>query len=129
MTSTGGPDAFSRRAAGHLRREQSLDGAAPKMGKRVRTDTIPGVWARAGGSVIDAVLEEMRDADELEYRRVLREIDRGGWLRLVVEQPKHLAGLIRLRVRLVSGDGSRNRWVYATTMLPPEALVGEQAQS
>jgi hypothetical protein len=92
-------------------------------------DKTPQAWVRAGSDVIDAVLEEMRSADELEYRRVIREIHRGGWLRLVVEQPKHLSGLIRLRVRLIACDGSRNRWVYTATTLPRQAFTKERTGS
>jgi hypothetical protein len=62
-------------------------------------------------------LESVRRRDELEHRRILRELhDGGGRLRIVVD-PSTDKKPARVRVRLLR-ENDRNVWLFAGWMTP-----------
>lgn len=68
----------------------------------------------AAGRVFEHALASLQKRDEFEHRRIVRELERGGRLRLVCDSK---AGV---RVRLLVGpeSGGRNRWVFCLKAPP-----------
>lgn len=63
-------------------------------------------------AIITQALESIRRKDELEHRRILRELhDGGGRLRIVID-PATEKKPARVRVRLLR-ENECNRWIFA----------------
>lgn len=73
-------------------------------------------WAARAGEILEAAVGEL---SKVEREHVERELARGGWLRLVLDQPGS-DGRVRLRVRLISNTGP-NVWIYDRTAHGPPA--------
>ena len=71
----------------------------------------PDAWADGADALLRAVLAEIERGDPDEHARILRALEAGGRLKLVMDRPD---AVWRLRVRLVHPPESdqANTWVW-----------------
>ena len=87
----------------------------------------PDAWADGADALLRAVLAEIELGDPGEHGRILRALESGGRLKLVIDRPERVW---RLRVRLVHPPQSHqaNYWIWESyaRRVPwqPLALVG-----